>query len=171
MTTMSMTPEVPSAQARAGKYLTFALGQELYGIPVLKIREIIRMADITPVPRMPDYIRGVINLRGKIIPVVDLRLKFGLPGAEATEQTCIVVVQVRVTDATIPMGLIVDAVEEVLNIAGSEIEDAPDFGTEVDTQFILGIGKTKGGVKTLLDIDCILAAEPALRRMGSGAEG
>jgi purine-binding chemotaxis protein CheW len=154
-------------QATAGKYLTFVLERESYGIPVLKIRDIIRMQNITLVPQMPDYIRGVINLRGKIIPVVDLRAKFGLAETEATERTCIVVVQVAFRSGThLSMGLVVDAVEEVVNIGASDIEATPDFGAKLDTEYILGMAKIKGSVKTLLDIDRVVSAE-ALTRAGN----
>lgn len=159
---MSNTLTEPSAQAAepaAGKHLTFILAGEYYGIPVLAVREIIRMVDITAVPRMPEHIRGVINLRGKIIPVLDLRLRFGLPKAETTERTCIIVVQVRLASGALAQtGLIVDAVEEVASIPASEIESAPDFGASVDTRCIVGMAKVKGEVKTLLDIDQVIGA-------------
>jgi purine-binding chemotaxis protein CheW len=161
MTTGIIETGTPSAQSRAGKHLTFMLGDEFYGIPVLAVREIIRMVDITSVPRMPEYIRGVINLRGKIIPVTDLRLKFGLPRNEATERTCIIVVQVKMGATRAQCGLIVDAVEEVANIAASEIESAPDFGSAIDTKYIVGMAKIKGDVKTLLDIDRVIGGDAA----------
>jgi purine-binding chemotaxis protein CheW len=144
----------------AGKYLTFRLGDETYGISVLKVREIIRHTNTTVVPQMPDYIKGVINLRGKIIPVVDLRLKFGMPGGDTTEHSCIVVVQVARTDHTkLTMGIVVDGVEEVANIAASDIEETPDFGVQMDTAYILGMAKIKGVVKALLDIDRVLTVQ------------
>lgn len=156
------TKEVTTRSTAAGKYLTFRLGQESYGIAVLKIREIIRMTDITAVPQMPSYVKGVINLRGKIIPVSDLRVRFGIANAENTQHTCIVVVQVTLpSGGKVQTGLIVDGVEEVINIAQNEIEDAPDFGATLDTRFILGMAKVKGVVKTLLDIDGVLGAEGA----------
>jgi purine-binding chemotaxis protein CheW len=146
----------------AGKYLTFKLGEGSYGIAVLKIREIIRMTDITTVPQMPAYVKGVINLRGKIIPVADLRLRFGLEAAPNTQHTCIVVVQVTLpTGGKAQTGLIVDSVEEVINLAQNEIEEAPDFGAHVDTRYILGMAKIKNVVKTLLDIDGVLGANAA----------
>jgi purine-binding chemotaxis protein CheW len=146
-------------RANAGKYLSFLLGREFYGLEVLKIREIIRMVEITNVPRMPEYIKGVINLRGKIIPVVDLRVRFGMDSATTTERTCIVVVQVKATSgAQIQMGLVVDGVEEVLNIGKGDIEETPDFGTKLETEYLLGIAKAKGKVIALLDIDCVLSA-------------
>lgn len=165
MSTATAKTSEPGQRTRAGKYLTFVLGQESYGLDVLKIREIIRLVDITAVPQMPDYVRGVINLRGKIVPVVDLRIKFGLQHTEATERTCIVVVQVKLPSGVISlMGLIVDAVEEVLNISEGDIEETPDFGTTIDTDYILGMAKVKGVVKTVLDIDKVVSAD-VIRRM------
>jgi purine-binding chemotaxis protein CheW len=143
----------------AGKYLTFTIQQESYGIDVLKVREIIRLTTITAMPQMPDYMRGVINLRGKIIPVIDLRLRFGFSHASSTEQTCIIVVKFKMSDGkTAQMGLVVDGVEEVLNIAAADIEETPDFGAQIATHYILGMAKIKGAVKTLLDIDGVLSA-------------
>lgn len=161
MTTETLNPAVPDqVKTLAGKYLTFSLGRESYGLPVLKIREIIRLQDITQVPQMPDYIKGVINLRGKIIPVLDLRIRFGLSKIETTERTCIIVVQVCLSNkATVQMGLIVDAVEEVLSFSAADIEPTPDFGTKLDTQYLFGMAKTKGSVKTLLDIDRVISAD------------
>lgn len=144
----------------AGKYLTFVLGRECYGIQGLKVREIIRMVEITPVPQMPAYVKGVVNLRGKVIPVVDLRVKFGLSNVQITERTCVVVVQLTSSSgAPALMGLIVDAVEEVINIAAGEIEPTPDFSTSIKTDYMIGMAKVKGAVKTLLDIDKVIAAE------------
>ena len=149
--------ENPTGDRRAGKYLTFFLAEEEYGIEILKVREIIGLMSITPVPRTPGYIRGVINLRGKVIPVVDLRLKFGMEGVSPTEETCIIVVEAGDAER----GIIVDQVSEVQDIAGEEIEETPCFGREVDTGYILGIGKSNGRVKLLLDIDQALA-EPGV---------
>ena len=143
----------------AGKYLTIALGDESYGIAILKVREIIRMQKITPVPQMPAYVKGVINLRGRVIPVVDLRVKFGLT-AEFADRTCIVVVQVKMkNEQVVHMGLIVDSVEEVVTLAAAEIEPTPDFGTKLSTEYLLGMAKVKGQVKTLLDIERVVAPE------------
>ena len=141
----------------AGKYLTFFLGGETYGLPVLKVREIISMLPITQVPQVPAYMKGVINLRGKVIPVVALRAKFSIPDAAAT---CIVVVQIRGVEGQIKLiGLIVDAVEEVANISQADIDPTPDFGGTASVQYILGMAKIKGTVKSLLDIDQIIAAD------------
>jgi len=142
-----------SAAEKAGKYLTFKLAAEDYGLEILKVREIIGMMDITAVPRTPGFVKGVINLRGKVIPVVDLREKFGMEAAEQTDETCIIVVDV----GKIEMGIVVDKVSEVLDIPGEDIQETPSLGTSVDTDFILGIGKTGGRVKILLDIDKVLS--------------
>ncbi len=140
--------ETSRQQSRAGKYLTFVLAKETYGLEILKVREIIGIMDITAVPRAPEFVKGVINLRGKVIPVVDLRLKFGLAEAQHTEETCIIVVTVE----QVEMGIVVDKVSEVLNIAAEGIEETPSFGVDVDTAFILGMGKANGRVIILLDI-------------------
>ena len=148
--------------ALAGKYLTFSLGSEEYGLPVLKVREIIKVMDITPVPQVPAHVKGVINLRGKVIPVIDLRAKFSLPAQDYTERTCIVVVDVSTARERVMLGVIVDAVSEVLNIAAAEIDETPDFGGQVVTDYMLGLAKVKNTVKILLDLDCVLGAEGAL---------
>jgi purine-binding chemotaxis protein CheW len=156
---MSIAEPTASVASLAGKYLTFVLCRECYGIPVLKVREIIRLASITPVPQMPHYVKGVINLRGKIIPVIDLCAKFGLDHAGTSDNACIVVVQVQGTEnRAIQLGLMVDAVEEVCQLAAADIEQTPEFGVTVDTSCILGMAKSKGVVKTLLDIDRVLGA-------------
>jgi purine-binding chemotaxis protein CheW len=144
----------------AGKYLTFKLQTESYGIDVLKVREIIRLTTITAVPQMPPHIRGVINLRGKIIPVMDLRARFEFPATAGTEQTCIVVAMVQLADGKkTQMGLIVDGVEEVINIAEADIEETPNFGGQICADYIVGIAKVKGLVKSLLDIDSVVGAD------------
>lgn len=163
MTAQLLERPVVAAQAnidpRAGKYLTFRLGREEFGIPVLFVREIMGVQDITGVPGMPSHLKGVINLRGKIIPVVDLRLKFGFPEAAFSQTTCIVVVQVVQEGQQSLIGLIVDSVSEVLTFAGTDIEDAPDFGEGVETPFVLGIAKYKGTVKILLKIEDVLTLQ------------
>jgi purine-binding chemotaxis protein CheW len=140
---------------RAGMYLTFCLDGEEYGLEILKVREIIGMMSITAVPRTPDFIKGVINLRGKVIPVIDLRLKFNLVEAEHTDETCIIVVDVGQTE----VGLVVDRVSEVRDIAGSEIDDPPTFGTAVDSSFLLGMGKSENKVTMLLHIENVLGGD------------
>lgn len=149
--------------ARGGKYLIFQLGKEEFGIGVLKVREIMGIQDITPVPHTPKYVKGVINLRGKVIPVVDLRLKFDLEEKGYTQRTCIIVVQLVSGAESMPMGIVVDGVAEVLNIGEADIETPPAFGADLDTSYLLGIAKFKGQVKMLLDIDkAINAAELTL---------
>lgn len=140
----------------AGKYLTFALGKEEYGLEILKVREIIGYMPITAVPRMPQEVRGVINLRGQVISVVDLRAKFEMEAAKATEQTCIIVVETRREGRKLNTGIIVDRVSEVQDIAEKAIEPPPSFGTKVDNRFILGMGKIGQSVKILLAIDRVL---------------
>jgi purine-binding chemotaxis protein CheW len=141
---------------REGKYLTFALGQEEYGIGILKVKEIIGMMPVTAVPRTQGHVKGVINLRGKVIPVVDLRLKFEMEEEDCTERTCIIVVEISGPSGSILTGIVVDAVSEVLSIKGSDIEDAPAFGAKLNTGYILGMAKINGGVKILLDIDKVM---------------
>ena len=143
----------------SGKYLTFTLGSEEYGLPVLKVREIIKMLDITHVPQVPAHVKGVINLRGKVIPVVDLRLKFGFPEHDYTERTCVIVVEVALPSGRVMMGIVVDAVSEVLNIIADDIEPTPDFGERVETDYMKGIAKIRGRVKILLDLDRVLGAD------------
>jgi purine-binding chemotaxis protein CheW len=144
---------------REGKYLTFTLADEDYGLEILKVREIIGMLDITAIPQTPDYVKGVINLRGRVIPVIDLRLRFGLPAMEYGERTCIIVVDARTCLGTTQVGVVVDSVSEVLNVSGGDIEPPPAFGARIDTGNILGIAKGKGTIKILLDIDKVLASE------------
>jgi purine-binding chemotaxis protein CheW len=153
------TASADSASSQAGKYLTFGLASEEYGIPVLKVREIIKVMDITAVPQVPSHVRGVINLRGKVIPVIDLRLKFGLPSQADTEHTCIIVVQVDTAHTPLMMGVLVDRVSEVLNIVMGEVETPPSFGEGVRTDYMRGVAKVKGTVKILLDIDRVLNVE------------
>jgi purine-binding chemotaxis protein CheW len=144
---------------REGKYLTFSLAVEEYGIGILKIKEIIGMMPITSVPQTPDFVKGVVNLRGKVIPVVDLRLRFGMASIDYDERTCIIVVEIGRRDMNVVIGIVVDSVSEVLNIKGEDIEDTPTFGTALDTDYILGMAKIEGKVKILLDIDEVLGAD------------
>lgn len=147
------------AMAKGGKYLTFHLGKEVFAIEILKVQEIIGMMPVTHVPKTPAFVRGVINLRGKVIPVIELRSKFGMPGRDDTERTCIVVVQVAWAARTVIMGLLVDEVSEVLNVSTEQIEAPPSFGASVDTDFILGMGKVGAKLLMLLDVDRVLANE------------
>ena len=155
----TMNQAVQAVEKKEGKYLTFTLADEEYGIGILKIKEIIGMMPVTSVPQTPEFVKGVINLRGKVIPVVDLRLRFGMEAIDYTERTCIIVVEIAGASSTVMIGIVVDAVSEVLNIKGEEIEETPTFGTKLNTDYILGMAKMEGGVKILLDIDKVLSAE------------
>jgi purine-binding chemotaxis protein CheW len=157
----TLTQEVNETSNKQGKYLTFALGPEEYGLEILKVREIIGYMEITAVPQTPHEVRGVINLRGQVIPVVDLRAKFGMESAEVTDETCIIVVEISQANRNFSTGIVVDHVQEVLDIASQDIEEAPQFGEAVDTNFILGMGKIGDSVKILLDIDQVLAGDCA----------
>jgi purine-binding chemotaxis protein CheW len=154
---------------RAGKYLTFLIGKEEFGVGVLKVREIMRMQDVTAVPGTPAYLKGVMNLRGKIIPIMDLRLKFGMPAIEDTKRTCVIVVQVDGAAVPLLMGMVVDEVSEVLILTPADIEDTPDFGSSVSTAYILGMAKNKGRVKILLDIDRVLTSRE-IRALEAGLQ-
>ena len=157
--TETMDQAVKVMAKREGKYLTFTLAEEEYGIGILKIKEIIGMLPITSVPQTPDFVKGVINLRGKVIPVIDLRLRFGMGEIDYTERTCIIVVEIDGQAGTVLIGIVVDSVSEVLNVKGEDVEDTPTFGTKLDTEYILGMAKMEGGVKILLDINRVLSGE------------
>ena len=152
---MEAVAEKTEKSTLEGKFLTFILGDEIYGIEILKAREIIGLMDITTVPQTPDYMKGVINLRGKVIPVIDLRMKFAMQEEAHTRETCVIVVEVNNTS----IGIIVDSVSEVSDIGGGEIETAPKFGQGIDTSFIMGLGKVKDKIIILLDIDAVLSSE------------
>jgi purine-binding chemotaxis protein CheW len=164
---MSSDQNVPaktgSAQSAANKYMTFKLAAEEYGIEIQKVRELIGLLEITRVPRAPDFIRGVINLRGKVIPVVDLRVKFGMETAAATSQSVIIVVQIGATGAGLTMGILVDEVLEVRAIAEQDVEPPPNFQSQAVADFILGVGKAEKRIIFLLDIDRVLTAPEAIR--------
>ena len=160
--TKAMDQAMGAIASREGKYLTFKIASEHYGIEILKIKEIIGMMPITSLPKTPGFVKGVINLRGRFIPVVDLRTKFGLEQAEVTDETCIIVVDVSDTQT----GIFVDTVDEVLDIGSAEIEDAPDFGAGMATEYILGVAKMETDVKILLDIDRVLSSSD-LNLLGS----
>jgi purine-binding chemotaxis protein CheW len=145
--------------ARAGKYLTFTMSDEIYGLEILKVQEIIGMMRVTHVPKMPSSMRGVINLRGKVIPVVDLRVRFGMESKPDDERTCIIVLQIRCGLSAVTTGILVDEVSEVLDIQASQIEGPPSFGTSAQTDFLLGIGKIGQKVVILLDVDRVLSSE------------
>ncbi|MCP3981436.1 MAG: purine-binding chemotaxis protein CheW [bacterium] len=155
-------PSVAESDRLAGKYLTFQLGPESYGLEILKVREIIGLMDITLVPRTPAYTRGVINLRGKIIPVIDLRLTFGMDAIEDTERTCIIVMDIQLDDCPSQLGILVDAVSEVLDILATSIAPPPSFGTKLDAAFISGMARTTDSVTVLLDIDQVFNSTEAL---------
>jgi purine-binding chemotaxis protein CheW len=170
METMTATPAATFAQRkvdpRPGKYLTFCLGREEFAIQVVRVREIMGVPEVTAVPQTPEYVKGVINLRGKVIPVVDLRLKFGLAELEHSQRTCVIVVQIDLAWAAgetsrLHIGIIVDAVTEVLTLQTSDIENTPDFGSGLAIPYLLGMAKIKGKVKILLDINRVLSAQEA----------
>jgi len=162
---MEAVVEKRERSALEGKFLTFILGKEIYGFEILKVREIIGLMDITTVPQTPEYMKGVINLRGKVIPVIDLRLKFSMQEEEHTQETCVIVVEVENTS----IGIIVDSVSEVSDISASSIEEAPSFGQGIDTSFIMGLGKVKDKIIILLDIETVLSSEE-LEMVGQLAE-
>lgn len=146
--------------SKSGKYLTFMLANEVYGLPILKVKEIIGMMGITEMPQMPPYVKGVINLRDHIIPIVDLRAKFAMPTVEPTERTCIIVIEIddRGRQKTQIIGIVVDGVSEVANFKEEQIEPPPSLSDGVDTHFISGMAKCNGDVKILLDIDKVLSS-------------
>ena len=165
----TMDQAVKAMAHREGKYLTFSLAEEEYGIGILKIKEIIGMMPVTTVPRTPEYVKGVINLRGKVIPIIDLRLRFGMESIDYSERTCIIVVEIDGQTGTVQVGVVVDAVSEVLNVDTKDIEDTPQFGRSLDTEYILGMAKMEGGVKILLDVDQVLTGEEseAIRKVNA----
>jgi purine-binding chemotaxis protein CheW len=142
-----------------GQYLTFALGDEEFALQIAKVREVLDYPNITKVPRMPDYLCGAINLRGNVVPVVDLRLKFGMSPTEKTVDTCVVIVEAQVEGEAMVMGALADSVHEVLDLSAAEIEPPPRMGTRVDTDFIKGMGKRDDKFIIILDIDRVLSAE------------
>ncbi len=168
--TEMMSDSKSSAKSKAGKYLTFALASEEYGLEILKVREIIGYIEVTAVPQTPEYVLGVINLRGQVIPVVNLRGKFEMETIDTTEESCIIVVEIEQDGRSISTGILVDRVQEVLDIAGENIEDPPEFGSQVDTQFILGMGKIGESVKILLDIDKVLCSVDMAGMVGVSEE-
>jgi purine-binding chemotaxis protein CheW len=147
--------QTEAKQAKGGKFLTFFLGDEEYGLEILKVQEIIGLMTITRVPRTPEFVRGVINLRGKVIPIVELRRKFRMETVEDTDQTCVIVVQTQ----GVQFGVVVDRVSEVVDLDAESIEDAPEFGADIDTRYILGMGKSESRVRILVDIDRVLSRE------------
>ena len=153
--------------SRVGKYLTFFLANEEYGVEILKVQEIIGRMPITPVPLTSKYILGVINLRGKIHPIMDLKIKFGMDQTQITDETCIIVIKT----ASLMMGILVDKVSEVVNLASVDIEDTPSFGADVDTEYLLGVGKTGGRVRLLLDIEKVITVSDIIHlKKAAGGE-
>jgi purine-binding chemotaxis protein CheW len=152
-------PNLLSRPKQAGKFLVFQLGNEEFGIEILKVREIIGLQEITPVPYTPDFVKGVLNLRGKMIPVADLRVKFGMEELGYVSRTCIIVVHLSGAEGPVPMGLVVDGVAEVIHVGESDVEETPEFGTQIDTSYLLGMAKVKGKVKMLVDIDRLFSTE------------
>ena len=142
-----------------GKYLTFRLGREEYGVEILKVREIVAMMEITSVPLTALHIKGVVNLRGKIIPVVDMRKKFGLPDVAASRDTCIITVMVEGKEGQVLTGLLVDGVSEVVQVAASDVEPVPALGEDMKLDFVVGLSKTKGRVVVLLDMDKVMQGQ------------
>jgi purine-binding chemotaxis protein CheW len=155
---MGATAEI-TLESIAGKYLTFQLAGEEYGVEILKVKEIIGLMDITKLPRTPEFVKGVINLRGKVIPVLDLRLKFGIEEKEYDEKTSIIVVEIEDKSNRIHIGVIVDSVSEVLNVSAEDLEPTPKFGVALNTEFILGMAKGNDTVRTMLDIDKVLTTD------------
>ena len=153
--------------SRAGKYLTFFLADEEYGVEILKVQEIIGRMPITPVPLTSRYIRGVINLRGKIHPIMDLNIKFGMSQTEITDETCMIVIKT----SSMMMGILVDKVSEVVNVASDDIEDTPSFGAEVNTEYLLGVGKTGGRIRMLLDIEKVITATDVINMKKASDSG
>lgn len=165
METNSLMKETVPTEVRDGKHLVFLLEERGYGIPIMDVSEINGIVDITPVPKTPNYIKGIINLRGKIIPVMDLRLKFGMPPREYDEQTCIVIVNIVKNNVKKQIGVIVDTVSEVFNIPTSEIEPPPTYGTQADDGFLNGIGKVKDKVVMLLNIEKVVYSEEIIKML------
>lgn len=153
--------------ANEQRLLTFSLGEEYYGVSILKVKEIIGMLEITPVPRTPSFIKGIINLRGKIIPVMDLRLKFGMEPQEYNERTCIIVVEVTLNGSQRLIGVVVDMVSEVVNISSEQIEPPPEYGTNIEHNFIVGIGKIKDRVVIIIDIEEVFLCEDIMKMLES----
>lgn len=152
-------PPAPIAAEERQQYLTFTLGNEMFAIGILFIREIIEYGQVTEVPMTPPFIRGVINLRGAVVPVVDLAVRFGRSSRDVSRRTCIVIVEVETPNGIQDMGVVVDAVSEVLEIPASEIEPPPEFGTRIRTDFIAGMGKVDGRFVVILDVCRVLSLE------------
>lgn len=160
---------VEAAGAEEQQFLTFTLGGEMFAIEILNIKEIIEYGNLTTVPMMPDFVRGVINLRGRVVPVIDLSVRFGRQATEITKRTCNVIIEVEAEGETIDIGIVVDAVSEVLEIPASEIEPAPSFGARIRADFISGMGKVKGQFVIILGLDKVLSVEEMAMLGGASA--
>ena len=167
MEAATMETNITRCRAGAGKYLTFNLNGEEYGLEILKVKEIIGLMDITSLPQTPDFVKGVINLRGKVIPVVDLRLRFQLNEAEHTEKTCIIVVEVESENRYSQIGIVVDSVSEVLQVQEDDLQATPSFGVNIDTSYILGMAKSQNRIRTLLDINRVLMTDDMVNIINS----
>jgi purine-binding chemotaxis protein CheW len=161
---MSQTIEVQTAgrPELAGKYLTFQLGREEFAVRVTQVREIMGIQDMTSVPQTPAYVKGVFNLRGRVVPIISLRLKLGIAEEPYTARTCIIVVDMPGENGVVPVGVVVDGVSEVVNLQGADMEATPDFGRGRAAPYLLGMAKLKGKVKMLLDLDFVLTATEVL---------
>jgi len=157
-------------EKKDGKHLVFLLGGSSYGIPILEVSDINGLMEITPIPKAPSFIKGVINLRGKVIPVMDLRLKFGMPEKEYDKQTCIIIINLTINNAKKQMGVVVDTVSEVFDIPLSEIEAPPSYGTSIEENFLNGIGKVKGKLVVLLDIAKVLHSAEVIKLLNKDTE-
>jgi len=157
------TSGIPVKKQIHGKFLTFLISKERYGIDILMVQEIIGVTHITTVPRCYDFMKGVINLRGKIIPVVDLRLKFGIDAIPYGERTCIIVVHLKRDGQTVPVGIIVDTVLEVIHFNDSEVEPAPNYGQQLETGFVIGMGKRESTLNILIDIERVISSADAVK--------
>ena len=165
-----MSAETQLSTMRAGKYLTFKLGSEEYGIVIMKVKTIIGLMEITRVPRTPKFVRGVINLRGQIIPIMDMRKKFGMESVDDTRETTIIVVEVEKSSRLQEIGIVVDSVSEVMDISHEQIDNTPEFGSGFDSEFIMGMAKARGRVISLLSIEKILSTEDMLQMEKTAAE-
>ena len=152
------------------QYLTFKLDEEIFALDVAKVREILEESSITKVPQTPEFMRGVINLRGSVVPVIDLRLKFGMTRTEKTVNTCIIVVEVQLEDEVIVLGALADSVQEVIEMEPAQIEAAPHIGSRLNTDFIKGMGKVDGRFIMILDIDRVFSSEELVSVTGKDAE-
>ena len=156
---VAVRDEQPAEVGEQHQYLTFLLADEMFAIGILSIREIIEYGVVTDVPMTPPFIRGVLNLRGAVVPVIDLALRFGRPAQENTKRTCIVIVEIEAANGSQQMGVVVDAVNEVLEIPASEVEPPPEFGARIRNDFIKGMGKIDGKFVIVLDLNRVMSID------------